>query len=313
MTARRWRPSLGLVLGGALAATLVMSLIGLVVLRYLGEDIGFRPAALIVAAVIALATAGLGWLMVRLLLRPIHALERYALSLGQAPAPLHYGTAELHVTARRVIAMAEALKDRETTVRAFTDHVTHELKTPVAGIRAAVELMQDGNALTSEDARLLAQIDTARAQIEVQLAALRRVTQAREVRYLGHSTLEQALALVPLNDLQLVTEGHDSLPISPEGLAVVLGHLLGNAAAHGAGQVMLRIGPNGLTIQDDGPGISEGNRDRVFDPFFTTRREAGGTGMGLAITRNILAAHGGQIDLVPTPKGACFSIRFMAD
>jgi two-component system, OmpR family, sensor kinase len=65
-------------------------------------------------------------------------------------------------------------------------------------------------------------------------------------------------------------------------------------------------------VQDDGRGISPGNRERVFEPFFTTGRETGGTGMGLSIVRNILAAHGGEISLDAAPGPTCFVIRFRA-
>ena len=75
---RRWRPSLGFVLGGALTGTLALSFVGLITLRYLGPEIGFRNAAVLIACLIALATGILGWLLVRLLLRPIRGLERYA-------------------------------------------------------------------------------------------------------------------------------------------------------------------------------------------------------------------------------------------
>ncbi|WP_421907143.1 histidine kinase dimerization/phospho-acceptor domain-containing protein [Mameliella sp.] len=188
-----WRPSLGFVLGGALGGTLVVSFAGLVALRYLGPVIGFRNAAILLALSITLVTAVLGWLLVRLLLRPIRALEAYAEAQerGGAPAPpRHFGTYELHATARRVIAMAETLRDREATIRAFTDQVTHELRTPVTAIRAASELLEDGGALGREDAALVAQVDGACTQIERQLAVLREVARARETRYLGTSTLD---------------------------------------------------------------------------------------------------------------------------
>ncbi len=165
---RRWRPSLAFVLGGALAGTLAMSFAGLVALRYLGPEIGFRNAAMLLGGGIVLATAGLGWLLVRLLLRPIVALERYAVAQnhGTGARPAHFGTRELHRTAQAVVEMAEALRDREATIRSFADHVTHELKTPVSAIRAGVELLEDGGALGPDDTRLLTQIDGARMQIE---------------------------------------------------------------------------------------------------------------------------------------------------
>jgi signal transduction histidine kinase len=305
---RRWRPSLAFVLAGALASTLGLSLAGLVALRYLGPSMGFRSAALVLAFAITAATAVLGWLLLRLLLRPIRALEAYARAqelADPAPPPAHFGTSETAATAARVIAMAEALRDREATIRAFTDHVTHELKTPVSAIRAAAELLEDGGGLSHEDARLLLEIDGARMQIEAQLSALRQAAQAREVRHLGQSRLPDIVpelsAEFPSQTLSLTGETV-LLPIASEGMAIVLRHLLHNAAEHGARHVTLsaRAGEGGVTldISDDGCGISPGNEAKIFEPFFTTRREVGGTGMGLTVVRNLLAAHRARITLL---------------
>lgn len=310
----RWRPSLGFVLLGALAGTLALSFAGLVALRYLGPEIGFRQAAVLLALVITAVTGGLGWLLVRLLLRPIRALQAYAAAQEQgqdAPRPAHYGTSELHGLALRVIAMAEALRNRESTIRAYTNHVTHELKTPVSVLRAACELLEDGNTLSPEDAALLARIDEARAQLEDQLTALRNIARARETRYLGETTVAQALSLIEDRPVLVTHEGPaHALPLAPEGLALVLSHLLRNAAEHGAGEVMIRQDGQALTVQDDGSGISKGNAAQVFDPFFTTRRDSGGTGMGLAIVSALLSAHGGTIRHLPGERGACFEIAF---
>ncbi|MCU0802656.1 MAG: HAMP domain-containing histidine kinase [Rhodobacteraceae bacterium] len=316
---RRWRPSLGFVLGGALLATLGFAFFGLVALRYLGPVIGFRAAALLLAGVILVLTGALGWLLVRLLLRPITALEQFAAQVADGAAatvPRHFGTAELHRTARAVIAMADTLRDRAATIRSFTDHVTHEIKTPVSAIRAGAELLGDGT-LAPQDRAILAQIDGARQQIETQLQALRDAAQAREVRYLGQTSLGVIAARLTVPGLDLQLSGSDvALPMAGEGLVVVLSHLLRNAAEQGAGKVAISAAalPAGqrLTVADDGPGISAGNAGQVFDPFFTTRRAAGGTGMGLSIVRNMLAAHRGTITLHPSPQGALFQIDFRA-
>lgn len=65
-----------------------------------------------------------------------------------------------------------------------------------------------------------------------------------------------------------------------------------------------------VRIADDGPGISTPDRDRVFEPFYTTRREEGGTGMGLSIVRALLQACGGSIQLDAVERGTAFEIRF---
>ena len=122
---RKWRPGLALVLGGALCGTLLLSLTGLVAFRYLGPELGYRNAAVLLALIITAATAVLGWLLVRLLLRPIIALERFATQVVRHPAdplspPARFGTQELGTTAQSVIDMAETLRNRETTIRSFS-------------------------------------------------------------------------------------------------------------------------------------------------------------------------------------------------
>lgn len=319
---RKWRPSLWFVLGGALAGTLALSLAGLVVFRYLGPAIGFGEAAILVSLVIGLLTAILWFLLWRLLLRPITALAAYASAVRTAPAtqvppPARFGTRELRDMGASVIDMAATLSNREATIRSFTDHVTHELKTPVSSIRAAAELLEDGGGLSTADRRLAARILGACAQMQTQLEALRDVAAAREADHHGQTRLDDHL--VPLGaahpGLSLtVRNGAVALPLSARGLAIVLGHLIGNSAAQGARRVELAAEADGagpvLHVSDDGPGISEGNAPHVFEPFFTTRRDAGGSGMGLTIVANILQAHGARITLSPSRRGAVFRIDF---
>ena len=316
----KWRPALWMVLGGALIATLALSLAGLVALRYLGPQIGFRRAALVLALAIAAATCGLGFLLVRLLLRPISLLSQRSAALGQGQVlitPLdHYGTQELRDLAQRMMSMAAALQNREATIRSFTDHVTHELKSPVSAIRAAAELLADGSALGSGDARLVQQIIGAAGQMQGQLDALRQVAAAREPTHHGRVRLDTLLpglaADHPSLTLNCTGDGVD-LPLSAAGLRIVLAHLLGNAASHGATEVALDVAADRptLTVRDNGSGISAGNSPQIFAPFFTTRRDNGGTGMGLTIIDNLLRAHGATITLSPAyAPGAAFEIRF---
>jgi len=307
-----------MVLGGALLATLAVSFAGLVALRYLGPEFGFRRSAVALALMIGAATFIVGALLVRLLLRPITTLSHQAHDLRRNPqtaiAPLpHHGTRELGDLAHSITTMAAALQNREASIRAFTDHVTHELKTPVTAIRAAAELLSDGP-LSAPDQRLVDQILGATTQMQTQLEALRRVIAAREPGDHGTTTLAALLpdltALHP--DLTLRADGPDTpIPLAPTGLKIVLTHLIGNAAQHGATRVTLDATTAlTLTVQDNGTGISPGNRAQIFTPFFTTKRETGGTGMGLTITRNLLHAHNAQIALTPAASGTTFTLTF---
>jgi signal transduction histidine kinase len=309
---RKWRPPLILVLGGTLAAVLALPLAGLVALRVMNPVFGFRHSALMIGVAILIATAVLGFLLWRLLLRPMRALAAHAhgVRLGLATdAPLHYGTSELGDLGQAVLGMAATLQTREAAIRSFADHVTHEMKTPLTAIKGAAEMLADD----APDARLVETIRVAAARMEVLLTALHRNAAAREPGYHGATTLDQVVpglraAFAPL---RIVMEGGgQALPLAAGGLEIVLGQLLQNAAEHGAGVVTLTAVPGGLRVADDGWGISAGNRARIFDAFFTTRRDQGGTGMGLAIARNLLAAHGGAISLGPSAAGAVFEITF---
>lgn len=320
----KWRPSLWFVLAGALTGTLGLSLAGLVALRYLGPDIGFRPAAALLAAGIGLATLGLGVLLVRLLLGPMTELSRRAkaVSTGEADStrPLqHYGTKELHRLGQSVLEMARTLQRREASVRSFADHVTHELKTPVSAIHAAVELLEDSPDLAPEDRQLLSQIQGAARQMQTQLDALNRVTRARAPMHHGRSRvldLGPALHAAHLDVSLMIGETDVLLPLNAEGLMAVLTQLIDNSVQHGASRVDIKTtqehGAVIVDVRDDGPGISPGNRDQVFDAFFTSRRDSGGTGMGLTIVRNLLHAHSARIELLPSDVGAWFRITFDA-
>lgn len=319
---QHWRPPLILVLAGGLAGTLALSFAGIVALRYLGPEIGFRNAAMALGVAITCATALLGWLLLRLILQPILALEHYAAqvrfdSTSKVQPPVHFGTQELHHTSQSVIAMATTLRDREATIRNFTDHVSHEIKTPVAAIRAAVELLEDGGKLGTEDLNILREINGAQAQIQTQLDALRQSVQARETRYLGTCNLAGIRPVITENfpKLTFVFSGESlAIPLSSNGMHIVLQQVIQNALEHNASQITLAAEetPTDLHvhISDDGTGISAGNADRIFDAFFTTKRDRGGTGMGLSITRNIIAAHNGKILCQPSNHGAHFRISF---
>ena len=112
-------------------------------------------------------------------------------------------------------------------------------------------------------------------------------------------------ARIPLN-----LAGRAEVPIDVTALVAILTRLVRNAAVHGA--TCLRVEPlgRGFSVSDDGPGAARGHRGRIVDPFFTTRRDQGGTGMGLAILRIMLPAAGRRIEVAPSPSGARFDITF---
>jgi signal transduction histidine kinase len=114
----------------------------------------------------------------------------------------------------------------------------------------------------------------------------------------------------------LVGASASSIAMSAEKALIVLSHLADNAVRHNAKTIRLEAaredGMIRMTVSNDGDPISATNRERIFDAFFTTRREQGGTGMGLAIVRAIMTSHGGAIRLLPGDDGAAFELWFPA-
>jgi signal transduction histidine kinase len=314
----KWRPQMGLVVASVLMMMLALPTIGIFVLRLISNHVGLQEAILWTGMAILAATAVIGYVLQRSLLRPILDLaERTeAIKRGDpdALAPLeHYGTAELRDLGQAVLDMGSTLQDRAATVRSYTDHVTHELKSPLTTIQGASELLSQGTLPVEEQTRLVLSIQDAADRMTTLLAAMRRLAAARDAQASGRSTLGDIR--MDVAGLSISVAGNDQiLPIDPEALSILLNQLAQNAASHTATTLHLIASASSdgtvLDVQDDGTGISEGNRGRVFQPFFTTRRESGGTGMGLTIVKTLVEASGGVIDLMPSTHGTRFRISW---
>ncbi|WP_299845348.1 HAMP domain-containing sensor histidine kinase [uncultured Roseovarius sp.] len=311
---QKWRPPLALVIGGTLAAVLCLPLLGIGYFRLAGNILGWGETAWLIFWMAVIATAILGYLLWRLVLRPVTALTAHANAVregrGDTPLPPHFGTPEITALGQAVVEMGATLNNREAGLRAFSNHVTHELKSPLTSIKGAAELLE-GELEAEDRSRLTQTILTATGQMQAQLDALRRLAAARDPVGPGPSILSEMIEEVSRDTgLPISLEGDATVPMDRQAVQVILGHLARNAQAHGADRLNISARRGGFQVSDNGSGIAAGNRNRIFDPFFTTRRGSGGTGMGLAIVQTMLQAAGGTIRLVPCQSGAMFQISF---
>jgi signal transduction histidine kinase len=277
--------------------------------------------AIAFGAVLLWAVAALffAWTIARPL-RLLTAAARQIVATGRAddPRALHptgFAPREVDVLGGALHAMTERLQRRADEAAERSANASHELKTPLSAIRGAIELLRDNwpDMPDAQRARFIANIDADADRME------RLVTRMLELARIESEAGKDA---PPLDAAQLVgawLERYDDVqleiagalpPIGEDHLASVVHSLVDNARRHGAGKpVHVRLaaqeGSRGMRarlrveVSDQGPGVSEANRERIFDRFFTTERDRGGTGLGLAIVRAVALARGGSVVLAP--------------
>jgi signal transduction histidine kinase len=300
-----------LIVVGAMAGIVAVPVIGIAYFRVAGNILGWAETAWLVVWLAIVSAGVLGFLLWRLVLQPVTALTAHARAVRagrrDAPLPDHFGTPEFSDLGQSVIDMGETLNNRADSLRAYANHVTHELKSPLTAIAGAAELLQ-GKVDEDDRAALARTIRQATGRMEHLLSDLGRHAAAGIGTRTGTADLAEVAGRVDGIALQVVQGG--SVPMPPEDLRAVLAQLAQNAATQGADRLQLTWDGAVLQIEDNGQGVAQGNRDRIFDPFFTTTRATGGTGMGLAIVRALVEAQGGKIALVETSRGARFDIVF---
>ncbi len=297
------------------------------ILRNLYRERGKVAASL---ALVLIAAIGTGAMFVRTIARPVRELAARAEAIFKgridAIGPLAWhGTSEVASLTRSFMNMARKLSDRSDYLSGFANHVSHELKTPLTAIKGAAELMRDADTSMSAEQRekFLSNVLADTDRISVLLDRLRDLARADNPGLGGQTELAPVIAALRGQfpeleiSLDLALEGDAAaVAISAENAQIVFGHLIDNAGRHGATRVRIETRREGellcVKLSDDGAGISSGNRERVFDPFFTTRRAQGGTGMGLGIVRALLRAHGGDIALGECEAGASFVLTLPA-
>ncbi|MDA8017497.1 MAG: HAMP domain-containing histidine kinase [Thermoanaerobaculia bacterium] len=278
-------------------------------------------AGLLILAVVSLVTL---WSAAKVG-RPVRALidqaERVARGERDAVTPLENpGTREIARISEAVAEMAGALGERADYISTFAANVSHEFKTPLTSIRGAVELLEEHQDEMSaeERERFLSMLARDARRLERLVERLLELARA-DVHRLGDETAGVARILERLGkrfeSVHFDDRGADQLSVrmASETLESVLGNLLDNAVRHAESRIELRAGSNTdgtvcFEVEDDGPGISDANLPRVFDRFFTTRRDDGGSGLGLAIVKALVVAHGGEVGVSSERRRTVFQI-----
>lgn len=269
----------------------------------------------------------IGILFHRTITKPMRELIERTGLIGKgdrtALRPLkRHGTSEFAQLSQSFLEMAGRLNARSNFISTFATHVSHELKSPLTSIQGAAELLRDdvdAPDMDDEDRRKFLDNIIADADRLAKIAGrLRDFARAENPVAVGAATLSDTIAglRTAFASLDIRAGGELDAPmrISDENAAIVFSNLADNAMRHGSStlEVSAIRQENSLLVRvaDNGEGVSPNNRTQIFDSFFTTRRESGGTGMGLAIVRAMLDAHGGAIRLLDAEDGTAFELTF---
>ncbi|AXK39064.1 ATP-binding protein [Crenobacter cavernae] len=217
--------------------------------------------------------------------------------------------------------MASRIETLMASRQAMSQALSHELRTPIARLRFGLEMYLDEDDAAERErqqAGLIADLDELERLIETSL------TWARIQR--GDTRLARApLAIAPWL-AELVAPLERAAPdtaftltvgdgviatVDPDQLGMALRNLVTNAVKYGGGTVAIgaeRVGDAvRLSVEDDGPGIPEDARERVFEPFFrldaSRTKSRGGYGLGLALSRAVTRLHGGTLAVDTSPLG----------
>ena len=264
------------------------------------------------------------WWLVGLTLRPVERMR--ARVAGISGSNLHLRVPETKVNdeigrlAKTMNAMLARVEDAAVRQRQFVDDASHELRSPLTRMRTELEVDQDYPALAdAERTRLsvLNEVATLQRLVEDLLQLAKSNDLQGDVNHepvdLDDLALAEATRLRSISNLRVDTSGVSAAQTVGDHrqLERALRNLGDNAIRHAKTCVTLatseRDGMALLTVSDDGLGVAEHERERVFERFTrldeSRNSEAGGVGLGLAITQDIVRRHHGRIAVEEAPQG----------
>jgi two-component system sensor histidine kinase GlrK len=289
---------------------------------------------LFMALTLAFAVAGLlFWLARRILARLLSRFERAVIALGQnkldrsirlkGPEDLQWVGRRLDWLRRRLLALEE---QRTRILR----HMSHELKTPLAALREGASLLNEGVAgpLSPQQTKIAGIMQGNALRLQALIDGLLKMQQAGHIRDRIEPVSVQLDTLIQqiLATHQLGTRNkrlHISGSLAPlavdggqEELTTVLDNLIANAIKFSPDGSTVRVnltrnGDNAVVdVIDDGPGVAEDDREKIFEPFFrsASTKSVAGVGLGLAIAREFVLAHRGALELMPASAGTHFRV-----
>jgi signal transduction histidine kinase len=198
----------------------------------------------------------------------------------------------------------------------FVVDAAHELRTPIAILQAKIEGLEDArivNRLGRDVGRL--------GMLAEQLVDLQRIDKGMSLsRGVDLGLIAQTVAadLAPIliaNGCEVEVIDLGNAPVWGDAGAIerILCNLVRNAIEHGGNHVVIRVQGSAVEVEDNGPGIPDHERERIFEPFYRLRARSTGAGLGLNLVRQVMNRHHGRIEVSDAPDGgATMRLEFLA-
>jgi len=284
-------------------------------------DLRYQMAKLTIFQLVfaGLLGAWLGWRLVR----PIESLraqvlERTSPAVRTDPVELSRND-EIGDLAVAFNELLGALRQRTAANKSFAEDLAHEMKNPVAAIRTAAQAL-DGSVDGARAERLKRILEASSQNLDQVITGFLELARA-EAGLPDQERSPVDLAALARGLIEAFGTQHDNLSFEvqapdsaivrgvPSQLEAALRNLVINACCFAESRVVVRVVPDAsmvrVEVADDGPGLDPEEIPRVWERFYS--RRAGGTGLGLAMTRAVAEAHGGQV-LATSPGGALFTL-----
>lgn len=280
-------------------------------------------ALALIGLAVVLVGLGLAWLLATSLARPVRRLEETAVRLGRGDLGARAdpsGPSEVASLARSFNQMAGTISANVTAQRDFVANASHQLRTPLTGLRLRLEAIEHAGGEAGADAAK-ANVELTRLTrlvndlLDLARASSVQATSTRlDLKEIAERAVERWSGPAAESEHRLALDASASVWVAAD--RDDLGHVLDNLIENGirytpAGtsitvSVANRSGRPTLAVEDDGPGVPNEEHDRVFERFFrgsSGRRAGPGTGLGLAIVHELVARWGGDAKLRSGPGG----------
>jgi two-component system, OmpR family, sensor histidine kinase PrrB len=300
--------------------------------------IELRRRVIMVMVLTSFAAGLVGYLLGLIATRPLTVLRRDTDRIQDTePSTWRvasgYGSAEVDDVAAALNSNLERLADETRrrdaaldAARSFAAAATHELRTPLQGALTNLDIARSGRIEEADRTEVLGLANEQLQRMAMSLSAVRALADAEfadqswfdevDLADIADAAVADERRRAPQTNIEIETVPPTTLIAWRDGVSLAIANIVRNALVHGspadagAARVVVSVAGSTVTVDDNGPGVPEGDLQRVLERF--ERGAGGGSGLGLAIAQQVARAHGGAVTIAASPLGGARVVMTLA-